>query len=220
MLVDTERCTGCHTCAFGCKSENNLPNNVWWNKTITGTPGKPDENRKMDEPEGKFVSKGGIVIDKDKNIMPLTLEYYTKACQHCSNPVCVEACPTGATYVRADGIVEVDSEKCIGCDSCIDACPYDVRHHNTEGQQYGGNFPVGGMGIKPHTPETVDKCNFCAHRVDRGGEPFCVTNCPAKARYFGDINNPKSEVAQILKKRKYVLLRPEAGTKPSVYFLV
>ena len=219
MLVDTKKCTGCHTCVFACRLENNLPNNIWWNTTITGTPDKPDEKIAMDNPTGRYVSKGGLVMDKSKGIIPLMINYYTKACQHCAKPACLDVCPTKATFVRSDGIVNVDTELCIGCNACIDACPYDVRRYNATDEKYGLNFTVGSRGIT-HKPDTVDKCNLCSHLIDKGKQPSCVTNCPLNARKIGDLDNPKSEIAQILKERKFKQLRPEAGTKPSVYFLI
>lgn len=201
MLIDTSLCTGCHTCAVACKVENNLPNDVWWNRVET--VGGAEE----DTPAGQFPD--------------VTMSFLTVACQHCENPPCVPACPTGATYKREkDGVVVVDYDKCIGCGACIQACPYDgVRTRNADELQYSVPFPVGNMDAPQSQPATVSKCNFCVQRIDVGQEPACIEVCPMRARFFGDLDNPESNVAKILKDRDSFTLHPEAGTGPQVHFL-
>jgi Fe-S-cluster-containing dehydrogenase component len=98
------------------------------------------------------------------------------------------------------GIVMVDKDKCIGCGACIQSCPYDSRYSHPKGY--------------------VDKCTFCQHRVVQGQQPACVAVCPTKCLYFGDLDNPNSEVTTVLKKRKFKTLIPEAGTDPQLYFLI
>lgn len=201
MLVDIKRCIGCHTCAVACKQGNDLPNEVWWNKVLTfGGP-------TMDTPHGKFPN--------------LELNYLTLNCQHCEDPACVKACPTGATYKREDGVVMQDYDECIGCRMCIMACPYkSIRSYNEENPVYSMNFPVGDRCVKKQQKGTVSKCNFCYYRVDLGLAPNCVEVCPVVARYFGDIEDENSEVSQILKKRKYTQLLSDTVTGPSVYYLL
>lgn len=222
MLIDMQRCVGCNGCVIACKSENNLPGQVFWNKVVTGNPAKPNEIFFTDTPKGEFISKSGIVNDISNKVVALEQNYYTKACQHCAKPLCVDVCPTKASFVDKNGVVDVDYDLCIGCDSCIEACPYDVRHHNKENEKYYLPFATGSKskGMSPHRPVTVDKCNFCNHRLDEGKKPFCVENCSSAARFFGDIEDSKSEVSAMLKKRKHTLLMPEKGTKPSIYFLI
>jgi len=123
-------------------------------------------------------------------------------CMHCDRPTCVEACPTGATYKdEADGTVRVNKKLCIGCGSCIPACPYGARYRHPE-------------------EKVVDKCDFCEGRRKRGELPACVVTCPTKARVFGDINDPKSEAAMLLRREKATrVIYPKADTKPNIYYL-
>ncbi|ADH85125.1 4Fe-4S dicluster domain-containing protein [Desulfurivibrio alkaliphilus] len=121
-------------------------------------------------------------------------------CQHCQNPPCVKVCPTSASYQTEDGLVAIDYKRCIVCASCILACPYDARYKS------------------PQT-KVIDKCTFCAHRIAEGKLPACVDTCPTKVRVFGDLNDPNSEVARLLATRHYRVLKPEQGTKPSLFYL-
>ena len=201
MLVDTKRCIGCHTCSVACKLENNLPDGNWWNRTLTA---------------------GGDDIDTPEGIFPhLQMGFFTLACQHCENPACVKVCPVGATWKdEATGIVMQDPEKCIGCRYCMIACPYTgVREFNWEEPQYSTGFAVGAAEAPEHQKSTVEKCTFCMHRVVQGLEPACIGVCPGRARHFGDLNDPDSEVSQLLRTRSYFQLLEEKGTNPSVYFL-
>lgn len=201
MLIDTARCIGCDTCAVACKTENNLPDGVWWNRvwTVGGA--------ERDTPGGTFPNN--------------FLSFLTVACQHCDNPPCVPVCPTGATYKREeDGVVLVDYDKCIGCGACVEACPYDgVRKRNDEDLKYATGFQVGHINVQQAEPATVSKCTFCTQRLDEGRLPACVEVCPVRARFFGDLDDPESEVSQKLRERDSFTLHPEAGTKPSVHFL-
>lgn len=130
----------------------------------------------------------------------LELEYRSERCNHCSTPPCVYACPTGASYVdEKSNVTLVDPELCTGCKSCIAACPYDARFVLPEGY--------------------VSKCTFCIHRVDEGLPPACVSVCPTTCMYFGDLNDPDSEVSRLLAGRRHKTLIPEAGTEPNVFYL-
>ncbi|MDR0500950.1 MAG: 4Fe-4S dicluster domain-containing protein [Coriobacteriales bacterium] len=202
MVIDTQRCIGCHTCAVACKVENNLPNGNWWNRTTTD---------------------GGPAQDTPSGIYPnIRREYITIACQHCANPACTRVCPVGATYKREDdGVVFQDYDKCIGCRMCIAACPYTgVRSFNWEEPQYSMGYAVGDADVPMHQKHTVEKCTLCAHRLARGEEPACANACPADARHFGDLGDPTSEVSQLIVTRDYQQLLPEKGTEPSIYYLV
>ncbi len=201
MLIDIKRCIGCHTCAIACKSGNNLPDDVWWNRVLT------HGGKTMDTPHGEFPN--------------LQMQYMTLSCQHCENPSCVKACPTGATYKREDGVVMQDYDKCIGCRMCIMACPYTViRTYNEKEPEYYLDFPVGDAGVPVQQKGTVSKCTFCFHKLEKGLEPNCIEVCPAKARFFGDAEDPDSEVSKLLKTRKYTQLLVDKGTKPSLYYLI
>jgi molybdopterin-containing oxidoreductase family iron-sulfur binding subunit len=202
MVIDTKRCIGCHTCAVTCKSENNTPNTVWWNR-ITTVGGKD-----IDTPSGAFPN--------------LSMDYLTIACQHCENPACTRVCPVGATYKDSDtGIVHQDYDKCIGCRMCLAACPYTgVRSFNWEEPQYYVDVQLGDADVPRHQKHVVEKCTFCVHRIARGDMPACMVLCPARARRWGDLDDPESEVSKLITSRAYKQIKPEEGTNPSVYYLV
>jgi len=130
----------------------------------------------------------------------LHTELRSERCNHCDNAPCVRSCPTGASHYAEGGIVKVAEEKCIGCSACIISCPYDARYIHQKGY--------------------VDKCTFCDHRVKDGEDPACVAVCPTKCLYFGDLDDPNSEMSTLLRVRKYKTLIPEAGTDPQLYILV
>lgn len=123
-----------------------------------------------------------------------------RLCNHCDEPPCIPVCPVGATFQRKDGIVVVDGDRCVGCAYCVQACPYDARFIN-------------------HDTGKADKCTFCAHRVDAGLLPACVETCVGGARIFGDLNDPKSQVRQLVDQNKVKVLKPEMGTQPHVFYL-
>ena len=202
IVIDVKQCEGCMTCMVVCKSENNLPNNIWWNRMLT------DGGNAVDAPAGTYPN--------------LRREFYTVACQHCDNPACVKVCPVGATYKDAEtGVVRQDYDKCIGCRMCMAACPYTgVRSFNWEEPKYSVNFAVGDADVPAHQKHTVEKCTFCWHRLAKGEEPACMVLCPDRARVWGDLDDPSSSVSRAMRGRQYKQLLPEKGTKPSVYYLV
>ncbi len=201
MVIDLTKCMGCQTCATSCKLSNNLPAGVWWNTVKT---------------------QGGTTIDTCGGTYPnCTLAHLPVACQQCASPACVEVCPTGASYVdEATGLVLVDGETCIGCDTCISACPYEVRVHLDATPKYAVDFAVGAWDAPSHVGNTVEKCTMCANLVARGDEPMCVQACVGKARFFGDLDDPSSEVSKLIASRGGAQLLPEQGTDPSVYYLM
>lgn len=200
MAIDLSRCIGCNTCAVACKVSNNLPKDVWWNVVHT-------EGRDFAD-----TSKGTCGGEMQLSWLPVN-------CMHCENAVCEEVCPTGATVKRDDGIVTVDEETCIGCKSCMEACPYDVRRLIENEPEYYLELPIGDPAAKSHKGGTVEKCDFCAGRIDRGEKPACMELCPGRARYWGDLDDPESEVSQFLSGRNATVLLEEEGTSPSVYYV-
>ena len=120
-------------------------------------------------------------------------------CNQCEDAPCVAACPTQAMYRREDGIVDFDKEICIGCKACMAACPYDAIFINPE-------------------DHSAEKCNLCAHRLDVGLEPACVTVCPVEAILVGDLNDPDSKAAQLISSEPVQVRRPEKETHPGVYY--
>lgn len=200
MAIDLSRCIGCNTCAVACKVSNNLPKDVWWNVVHT-------EGRDFAD-----TSKGTYGGEMQLSWLPVN-------CMHCENAVCEEVCPTGATVKRDDGIVTVDEETCIGCKSCMEACPYDVRRLIENEPEYYLELPIGDPAAKSHKGGTVEKCDFCAGRIDRGEKPACMELCPGRARYWGDLDDPESEVSQFLSGRNATVLLEEEGASPSVYYV-
>jgi len=205
MVIDLKRCVGCYSCVLSCKQEHFLPPGIFFNRLL--------------------ISEAGAKL------------VYPILCQHCKEAVCVKACPAGATVQREDGIVYVDQDKCVGCRYCLVACPYQQRifYSDDKKEYYPGQglteYEVIGKKLYPLQAGTVIKCNFCAERVDTGIEqglkpgidreasPACVNSCPAKARRFGDLEDPDSEVSSLIRSRKGYQLHLEFGTDPSVYYI-
>ena len=200
MAIDLNRCFGCHSCAIACKVANNMP------KGMVYSPVKIVGGQQRDTAAGTFPE--------------CEMSYLPFQCQHCANPACLQVCPTGATQKREDGIVWVDSELCIGCESCIKACPYEgVRTLISDEASYYLDVVVGEFDAPAHKAGTVEKCTFCYNLIDRGEVPACMQLCPGRARYWGDLDDPESEVAKAIEGRETVRLNEEAGTEPSIYYL-
>jgi Fe-S-cluster-containing dehydrogenase component len=212
MLINLVKCAGCYSCAIKCKQEHFLPPGIMWGRLL--------------------VSEGeGTYPHVKKNMYPVL-------CNHCKDPACVKVCPTGATEQREDGIVQIDSDKCMGCRYCLISCPYQVRSYISEDEKE--YFPGQGLTayekigkkLYPHQKGVVTKCNFCKERIDEGsskglkpGEdreatPACVNTCPNKARVFGDLDDPDSEISKLIREKNAVPLHPEHGTEPSVYYVI
>ena len=202
MAIDTRRCIGCHSCSVACKVANNLPDQMWWNRVLT------DGGKFMDTARGEFPN--------------CEMSFTPVSCQHCENPACVKVCPVGATYKDPEtGVVRQDYDKCIGCRMCMSACPYTgVRSFNWEEPAYSVDHAVGDADIPQHQKHVVEKCTFCYQRTSQGEKPACMELCPGRARFWGDLDDPESEVSQLIKGRSYKQLLADEGTKPSVYYLV
>ncbi len=202
MVIDTSRCIGCHTCVVACKSANNVPRDIFWNRIAT---------------------EGGDVLDSPGGEYPNNhITIYPMGCQHCENPACVKVCPVGATYKDPEtGVVRQDYDKCIGCRMCMAACPYTgVRSFNWEEPKYALDFATGDRDVPAHQKHTVEKCTFCYQRISKGETPACMVLCPERARHWGDFDDPESGVSQLIASRSHEQLLPEMGTKPNVYYLV
>jgi len=201
MVIDTKRCVGCNACTTACKIANNVPEGIFWTRALTDGGDAPDT------PKGTFPN--------------VQMRYITVGCQHCENPACTKVCPVGATYKDPEtGIVRQDYDKCIGR-MCIAACPYTgVRSFNWQEPAYPMDFAVGDADVPAHQKHTVEKCTFCYQRQARGEVPACMDLCPARARFWGDLDDPDSDVSKLLREREYMQLLPEMGTKPSTYYLV
>lgn len=202
MVLDTKQCIGCNTCAVACKQANNVPEGIFWNRILTVGGDAPD-------------TSGGTFPNCHQSYLPIN-------CQHCENPACTRVCPVGATYKdKETGIVRQDYDKCIGCRMCIAACPYTgIRSFNWQEPKYAVDVRLGDAEAPKHRKQVVEKCTMCYQRTSQGEKPACMVLCPGRARHWGDLDDPDSEVSQLLKQRSYKQLLPEQGTHPSVYYLV
>jgi len=173
FVIDQRRCIGCHACTVACKEENQVPLGAF--RTWV-----------------KYVERGTF---------PHTRRYFAVLrCNHCDAAPCVTICPTVALYRRPDGIVDFDGARCIGCKSCMQACPYDALY------------------IDPDT-RTAAKCNYCAHRVEVGLEPACVIVCPEQAIIAGDLDDPESRIARLVGREQIQVRKAEQGTRPKVFYV-
>lgn len=194
MVIDLKRCVGCDTCTIACKATNATTRGILWNRVLKYETGKYPNSR---------------------------LKFLPVACMHCKKPECEKVCPSGATIKREDGIVVVDNDKCIGCRYCMIACPYASRYYFNEVRNYYTGYvtPYEEIGYQKHKLGTVEKCDFCVDRVERGLEPSCVVSCTGNARFFGDLDDSGSEVSRLIKDRGGFVLNPEMNTEPSIYYL-
>jgi molybdopterin-containing oxidoreductase family iron-sulfur binding subunit len=196
MVIDLKKCVGCNACSVACRQEHGTPPGILYTRVLNLEVGTYPNTR---------------------------FEFQPLLCMHCDNPPCEEVCPTGATHKLENGIVMVDTDKCIGCRYCMTACPYNARFFNYSApkEYFPGKGKTAYEAAKSgqHVKGTVEKCTFCAERVEAGLEPACVVSCTAKARYFGDLDDPNSEVSKLIAEFGGQPLHAELGTKPSVYYL-
>jgi Fe-S-cluster-containing dehydrogenase component len=203
MVINLDLCIGCEYCLRACSAVNDVATDKPWNLVVE-----------------EATSTG-------------TPFFFTRPCLHCQVAPCVEVCPVQATFVREDGLVVMDYDRCIGCRYCEVACPYDARKFNWEANtQENAYIPTWGIAEVERRPRgVVEKCTFCIHRIDKGlanglvpGEnpeatPACVNICPVNARVFGDLKDPNSKVSQQIAENPTIVLREELGTRPSVFYI-
>jgi Fe-S-cluster-containing dehydrogenase component/Ni/Fe-hydrogenase subunit HybB-like protein len=173
FAIDQRTCIGCHACTVACKTEHEVP--VGQFRTWV-----------------KYVDKGQFPDS--------TRAFSVMRCNHCTDAPCVKICPTKALFVRDDGIVDFDNSRCIGCKSCMQACPYDAIYIDEQ-------------------THTAAKCNFCAHRVDEGLEPACVVVCPTHSIWVGDLEDPNSGISRLINNNPTAVRAPEQNTGPNVFYL-
>ena len=198
LLIDTNKCAdGCTDCVSACQDENG------W-----GT-GSTDEANSRDEQKAQWIRKVTVKDKQSGHSMELPM-----MCQHCENPPCVDVCPTNASMKRPDGIVQVDKHRCIGCRYCMMACPYKARSFVHEALHDQRAHAPRGKG-------TVESCNLCAHRVDRGQIPACVERCTKEnhnAMLFGDLNDPNSAISDAMKQHGGTEIRADLGLNLGVRY--
>lgn len=180
LVIDLDRCSGCDSCVAACKHENNVDLGIYYSRV-------------------NAVGPAGTFPDIEMYWLP-------SQCQQCENPGCIEVCPTGASYRDEEtGVVLVNAEECIGCESCLSGCPYDARMLN------------------PAT-NVVEKCTLCFQRhADENWTPACVHNCCCGARYFGDLDDPSSSASKAIAEAGadncHHLADPD-GLKPSTVYIL
>jgi Fe-S-cluster-containing dehydrogenase component/DMSO reductase anchor subunit len=205
MVADLERCVGCQTCTAACRHSNATSPAVQWRKVLDIEAGSFPNVRRT------FVPVG---------------------CQHCAEPPCMDVCPTTATRQRADGIVTVDYDICIGCSYCEVACPYQARFKVDEPAfAFGGMSASEGARMDPRRNGVSQKCTFCSDRVDSGlakglvpgvdaeATPACVNSCIASALSFGDMHDATSPVSKLLAENSGFRMHEELGTQPGFFYL-
>ena len=197
MVIDVGKCSAdCSACTEACRKENNVAFHgdkrwdIHWIRKVT-------------------ASRKHFAGSPEKSVLLL--------CNHCDDPPCAQVCPVKATYKRADGIVIVDHHRCIGCRYCVVACPYNVRYFNYKENHERPNkdYPIRSHGV-------AESCTFCAHLVDSGKRPACVEACEkvhAGAIFFGDLNDPESDVCKQIRNNPVSRLREGLGTEPKVYYI-
>ena len=206
MVVDLNRCVGCQTCTIACKHHNDTPPGVQW-------------RRVLDVEQGTYP-----------NVERLFL---VTGCQHCADPPCVPVCPTGATRQRADGLVTMHYDTCIGCGYCAVACPYQARtivherawYFGTPSRQEEEVFHDERVGV-------ANKCTFCVDKIDKAAStpgvvpgldleatPACAASCIAEALHFGDFADPDSNVSRLAAENAHFRMHEELGTEPQIRYL-
>jgi phenylacetyl-CoA:acceptor oxidoreductase subunit 1 len=206
MVADLERCVGCQTCTAACKHVNATSPAVQWRKVLD--------------------IEAGTYPNVSRTFVPV-------GCQHCDDPPCMHVCPTTATRRRADGIVTIDYDLCIGCAYCDVACPYQARF------KVDAPSVAYGRAIMQHEFEreeparigVAQKCTFCSDRIDFGlangltpgidprATPACVNACIADALHFGDARDPSSNVSRLLREQKHFRMHAQLRTEPGFYYL-
>ena len=199
MVIDTKRCVGCNACSVNCKITNNLPETNWWTRVLT---------------------EGGDEIDTPAGVFPdVSMRYITVGCQHCENPACTKVCPVGATYKDPEtGVVRQDYDKCIGCRICMAACPYNARVFNWSEPERDPNWNYGDKDVPVRPKGVAEKCTLCKERTDRGDIPMCVRVCPGRARVYGDLDDPESEISKVVRENHAYQLLEEFGTRPQLRY--
>lgn len=205
MIVDLNRCVGCQTCTIACKHANDTPPGVQWRR----------------------------VLDVERGTFPdVERLFLVVGCQHCAEPPCVPVCPTGATKQRADGLVTMDYDTCIGCGYCAVSCPYQARTIGHDKDWYFGERTAQEAHVfHDERVGVANKCTFCVERIDEAKAegkvpgidleytPACASSCIAQAIRFGDFADPDSTVSRLAAENSFFQMHEELGTDPQIKYL-
>ncbi|MBN1344686.1 MAG: 4Fe-4S dicluster domain-containing protein [Phycisphaerae bacterium] len=208
--LNLSRCIGCRKCVYACVAENN-------------------QSR---APEIQYIrvlkmEKGSIDVETsdhhyDPPLVPEHDSYYMPVqCHQCKNPPCVKVCPVEATWQEPDGITVIDYDWCIGCRYCEAACPYWARRFNFAQPSVPEdelNLNMAYLSNRPRPKGVMEKCTYCLHRTRVGRMPACVEVCPTGSRKFGNVLDPDSEVAYILRQKRVFILKEDVGTLPRFFY--
>lgn len=220
MVIDLDKCTACQACVVACQEENNVP-------FI-----EEGEFRKS-----RAISWMKILTETEGTYPEVKTRYLPRPCMQCDNPPCTRVCPVHATYLNPEGIVAQVYYRCIGCRFCVAACPYTVKYFNW--YDYHARMPEfakrsDNPDVSTRTKGVVEKCTFCHHRLikakDRAAAekrelregdytPACAESCPANAIFFGDLDNPRSQVSRLAHSTRAFRLMEDLGTRPKVIYL-
>ena len=208
--LNLSRCIGCRKCVHACVKENNQSRSP-----------EIQYIRVLEMPRGTLNPEHGDHHYERPTVPAADHFYMPVQCHQCKKPPCVSVCPVGATWQEPDGITVVDYDWCIGCRYCEAACPYWARRFNFASPQLPAaelNPDMSYLSNRPRPRGVVEKCTFCLHRTRRGELPACLAACPTGARKFGNVLDPESEVAQILRNKRVFVLKEEAGTLPRFFY--
>jgi Fe-S-cluster-containing dehydrogenase component len=208
--LNISRCIGCRRCVYACVKENN-----------------PSRAPQMQYIRVLKMEKGSIDVETsehhyDPPLVPEHDSYYMPVqCHQCAKPPCVKVCPVEATWQEPDGITVIDYDWCIGCRYCEAACPYWARRFNFTKPWVPPdelNLNISYLSNRPRPKGVMEKCTFCLHRVRVGRLPACVEVCPTGSRKFGNVNDPNSDVAYILRNKRVFIFKEDLGTLPRFFY--
>jgi Fe-S-cluster-containing dehydrogenase component len=208
--LNLSRCIGCRKCVYACVEENNQSRSP-----------QIQYIRVLEMPRGTMDVEQGV-HDYDPPTVPRDDRFYMPIqCHQCLDAPCIKVCPIEATWTEDDGITVVDYDWCIGCRYCEAACPYWARRFNftkpdIEAEEL--NPEMAYLSNRPRSKGSMEKCTFCLHRTREGKLPACLEVCPMGARKFGDVEDPKSEVSEILRNKRVFVLKEDVGTSPRFFY--
>jgi Fe-S-cluster-containing dehydrogenase component len=218
MAIDLDKCTGCGACMAACKMENNV--------AIVDSE---------EAQAGRAMFWMDMINSHDGEYPTIAIKRMPKPCFHCDNPPCTKVCPVRATYRNQEGLVAQIYHRCIGCRYCMAACPFTAKVFNWyKPQWFDGASTCFNPDVSLRMAGVVEKCTFCAHRLQhvkevagledrplRDGEfiPACSENCPADAIYFGDLENKESEVYKLSRGYRASRVMEDLGVEPKVFYL-